>query len=148
MQTMHKQTEPLPILTSVKCIPVQSSDVPLVWPHVSHFIQMAIDKTSDRFELDDVLKLLEEKKAQLFVFKDTEFLSAWVTTIENSGSHKWLRIMWAGGEELHKWFHYLDSVERWAKSLGCTRSVVIGRPGWEKKLEGYKKSAIILEKVI
>ena len=109
---------------------------------------MAIDQASDKFEIDDVFKLIEEKKAQLFIFKDSELLSAWVTTIENSGSHKWLRVMWAGGKEMEKWKHYLNSIEQWAKSLGCDRSVIYGRKGWAKVLPDYKQTAVILEKVL
>lgn len=146
MQTMLKQTEPLPIPTLVKCLPVQSEDAHLVWPEVSPFIQLAINESSDRFELNDILEMIEQKKAQLFIFKDTELLSAWVTTIEFSDSHKWLRVMWAGGKEMDKWLHYLEIVEQWAKTLGCDRSIVYGRKGWERKLTGYKRTAIILEK--
>jgi len=148
MQTTHKQIEPSPISTSVKCLPVQAEDAKYAWPLVSHFIQMALDESSDRFELADVLKLIEEKKAQLFIFKDAEILGAGVTTIESSGSHKWLRIMWIGGKDWELWAHYLDSVEQWAKSLGCERVVVYGRRGWEKRLKDYRRTAVILEKVI
>jgi hypothetical protein len=133
---------------SVNCIPVQPEDVPFVWPCVSHFIQMAIDEMSERLELDDVLKLIEQQKAQLFVFKDSELLAALVTTIESSGSHKWLRVMWAGGKELDSWKHYLAALEQWAKSLGCDRSLIFGRRGWERKLKDYTRTAIILEKVL
>lgn len=133
---------------SVNCIPVKSEDARLVWPFVSGFIQDAIDKTSDRFSIDDVISLIESKKAQLFIFKDEEILSAWVTTVESSPSCKWLRVMWAGGKDMDKWLHFLPSIEQWAKSIGCQKLVSIGRPGWEKKLPGYRKTAVILEKVI
>lgn len=134
----------------VNCIPVQSSDARLIWPHVSHFIQMAIDESSERFTTDDILKLIEEKKAQLFIFRGFELVAAWVTTIEDSGSSKWIRVMWAGGHGLDDWLHYLTSVEQWGKSLGCTHSVIVGREGWKKKLKdkGYKQTSVILEKVI
>lgn len=132
----------------VNCIPIRPEDARLIWPHVSHFIQDAIDKTSDRFSVDDVLLLIESKKAQLFIFRGEEILSAWVTSVENSPSQKWLRILWAGGKEMDKWFHFLYSIEQWAKSIGCEKVVVIGRVGWEKKLTDYRKTAVIFEKVI
>lgn len=109
---------------------------------------MAIDEMSDRFELDDVLQLIEQQKAQLFVFKDTELLSAWVTTIENSPSNKWIRVMWAGGKDMDKWLHFIDAIAQWGKSLGCKKMVITGRPGWEKKLPDFKKTSVVLEKVI
>jgi hypothetical protein len=146
--TTRKQTEHLLTPTSVKCIPVHPESLKVFWPLVSHFIQMAIDKGSDRFCLSDVLKLLEEKKAQLFVFRDEEILGACVTTIESSRACKWLRIMWAGGRDLDKWFHFLEPIEQWAKSIGCEKVVIIGRKGWEKKLNDYRKTSVILEKVI
>lgn len=109
---------------------------------------MAIDEMSDRFEINDVLKLLEDRKAQLFVFMETKPLAACVTTIEGTQSHKWLRVMWGGGSELNKWKHLLAGIEQWAKSLGCERSVIYGRKGWVKALSDYKQTAVILEKVI
>jgi hypothetical protein len=135
---------------SVNCIPVQSHEARLIWPHVSHFIQMAIDQSSERYTTDDVLNLIEDKKAQLFIFRGFELVAAWVTTIEDSGSSKWIRFMWAGGHGIGDWLHYSQSVEQWAKSIGCTHSVVVGRPGWEKELKdkGYRKTSVILEKVI
>lgn len=133
---------------SVNCIPIRAQDARLIWPHVSHFIQDAIDKSSDRFLIDDVLSLIESNKCQLFIFRDDEILSAWVTSVESSPSHTWLRVMWVGGKDLDKWFHFLQPLEQWAKSIGCEKVVVIGRCGWEKKLKDYKKTAVILEKVI
>lgn len=109
---------------------------------------MAIDESSDSVGLDEILKQLESKKAQLFVFKGEELLSAWVTTIEFSETCKWLRVMWAGGKDMDRWLHYLESIEQWAKSIGCSRSIVYGRKGWVKKLKDYKQTAVILEKVI
>lgn len=129
-------------------IPVKSADARAVWPHVSHFIQQAIDKTSGNFELDDILALIEEKKAQLFIVKDDELLSAWVTTIENSPSHKWIRVMWAGGKDMDRWLHFRESIEQWAKSIGCEKMIVAGRPGWERKLNDYTRTSVILEKVL
>lgn len=133
---------------SVNCIPIRAEDARLIWPHVSRFIQDAIDKTSERFSVEDVLLLIESKKAQLFISRDDEILCAAVTTIENSPSRKWLRVMWAGGKDMEKWLHFLPSVEQWAKSIGCEKVVIIGRLGWEKKLKDYRKSSVILEKVI
>lgn len=134
---------------SARMIPVPSTDARSVWPFISHYIQQAIDKTSGDFELEDILSLIEQKKAQLFFVKEgDEILSTWVTTIENSPSHKWVRVMWAGGKEREKWLHYLSAIEEWGKSIGCEKMVIAGRAGWEKVLPEYRKTSVILEKVL
>jgi hypothetical protein len=37
-------------------------------------------------------------------------------------------------------------VEAWARSIGCNTMLIMGRPGWERALEGYRRTAVVLEK--
>lgn len=37
-------------------------------------------------------------------------------------------------------------VETWARSIGCNTMLIMGRPGWERALEGYRRTAVVLEK--
>lgn len=125
--------------------PVQVSELNHLWPAAKPFIQKAIDRTSDTFNINDILGLLKEKKAQLFVVADERVEAAFITTVETSPSDKWVRVMWCGGNTLD-WLPDFGAVEQWAKDIGASRVVLYGRPGWKKKLPDYEQTAVILER--
>lgn len=131
---------------SARVIPVQSTDARLVWKHAAPLLQKAIDKTSDSFSTDDILQLVEAQKAQLWLVVDGAVKAAWITTIENSPSKRWVRVMWCGGEDSDSWLPLFRGVENWAKSIGASKVVIYGRKGWIKKLPTYRQSAVVLEK--
>jgi hypothetical protein len=37
-------------------------------------------------------------------------------------------------------------IEAWARSIGCDTMLIMGRPGWQRALEGYRRTAVVLEK--
>ncbi len=42
----------------------------------------------------------------------------------------------------------INEIEKWAAEIGCTRTRLLGRRGWARKLDGYEQTGIILEKEI
>lgn len=127
---------------------VQTEDIDQIWPEAAPFIKKAVER-NEKFEPEDIKQLLLDRKAQLWVVVDNkQFIAAIITSIEHSATKKWVRVMWAGGSEIDKWLYAMDVIENWARSIGCHRSMVIGRNGWLKKLNGYSKTAVILEKAL
>lgn len=37
-------------------------------------------------------------------------------------------------------------IETWAKEIGCDALIIFGRPGWQRALDGYRRTAVVLEK--
>jgi hypothetical protein len=37
-------------------------------------------------------------------------------------------------------------LEEWARHINCDTMLIMGRPGWQRALEGYKRTAVVLEK--
>ena len=37
-------------------------------------------------------------------------------------------------------------IEEWARHINCDTMLIMGRPGWQRALEGYKRTAVVLEK--
>ena len=37
-------------------------------------------------------------------------------------------------------------VEEWARHINCDTMLIMGRPGWQRALDGYKRTAVVLEK--
>lgn len=131
---------------SVRILPIAPDDLEIVWPKVKKYLQSAIDKTSDRYSVEDIRFLILDNKAQLWTVLDESIIAAFVTTIEHSGSSFWVRIMWAGGERVDDWLPVFEQVEQWARSIGASKMVIYGRSGWKKKLPTYRQAAVVLEK--
>lgn len=51
------------------------------------------------------------------------------------------------GRDADRWKHHLGEIERWAvERFGVSRCVYTAREGWLRKLDGYKRTHIIMEK--
>jgi len=37
-------------------------------------------------------------------------------------------------------------LEEWARHINCDTMLIMGRPGWQRALDGYKRTAVVLEK--
>lgn len=53
-----------------------------------------------------------------------------------------------GGERMRDWSHFHVKIEEYARDEGCVKTVLKGRFGWERILEGYKVRTVTLEKVL
>jgi len=66
-----------------------------------------------------------------------------ITMVETFPQCKVFRILYAGGNEMDKWFDFcLNELDNIARINGCKYVALQGRKGWEKKtkynLEGYR----------
>lgn len=37
-------------------------------------------------------------------------------------------------------------IEEWARHIDCNTMLIMGRPGWQRALDGYRRTAVVLEK--
>ena len=56
-----------------------------------------------------------------------------------------LRIGLAGGD-IYELLEIESEIEIYAKAEGFERLEIMGRPGWERVLEGYEKVAVLMRK--
>lgn len=54
----------------------------------------------------------------------------------------------ACGGDYTKFGHMLDDIEKFAKGKGCQAVRICGRPGWLRRLNGYRTKKVIIEKAI
>lgn len=52
------------------------------------------------------------------------------------------------GDRMREWSDFHVKIEEYAKAEGCVRVRLVGRPGWERVLDGYKVVTVTLEKVL
>jgi hypothetical protein len=130
------------------CIP--PSDVAKIWDGtVRDMIDVGF-AASDVPMPDDILGELTEGTRQLWLAVNGEarIKAAMLTQIFQMRSGKALKMMECGGTELAKWVHLHAQIEQYAKTEGCDRVLVVGRPGWRGVLRDYRVTSVTLEKRI
>ena len=108
---------------------------------VKRHIDAALEYAGDTHDSADILHGISRGYFQFFPLKK----SAIVTEIIDYPRITSCRFFLAGGDLVELRDAEL-SVSEWAKAVGCQRVEIAGRPGWERALTGYKKSAIWLSK--
>jgi hypothetical protein len=112
------------------------------WARCSAWLQAALDATPAGHTLDDVKALVERREARLWSGR----ASAMVTELQVWPQEKWL-LFWLAGGDLDELVNELRPMaEDYARENGCSRSIIIGRPGWERALTGYRRVAVSLAK--
>lgn len=109
-----------------------------VWP----LLERALAAYGDTHTKDGIRERCRSGLAQLW----TNGEAAIVTSIERydtglSECHQWL----AGGE-MDAVLAMRPDIEAWAKSLGCTRMMIVGRKGWARVLPDYRPLAVTFAK--
>jgi hypothetical protein len=91
---------------------------------------------------------LRSAKAQLWVLGDGRSapLGIVITRIENFQDTRWGLVWIAAGDGIEHVPRMLGEIEKWFRSMGCSRSEISGRKGWERVLPGYEFKAVTLVK--
>ena len=107
-----------------------------------------IDGMSDQVTSEDVFRQVASAHAQLWGWAEDGEVKAAVSTriyemAKGKLCHIWICIGYGYKDQLLK-MH--DEIEAWARSMGCYAIEIVGREGWMKDLDGYKKTAVVMEK--
>lgn len=116
---------------------------PHALPHLRRFSEetllINVDELYDKLKTNDRQLWLIETKGEVTLVVVTEIWQAQagpVCTIKiASGS--------AGKEALRA---ICDEIEKWARGAGCVGIEICGRKGWERVLDGFNQTGVILEK--
>jgi hypothetical protein len=113
------------------------------WTRSAPWLEAALAHAGTH-RLADVRDMVLRGEAQLWVGER----SAIVTLIEDDPCERRL-LVWLGGGDLKDLLGELrQPIEAWARSRGCRRVLMVGRPGWERALapHGYAPLARIIAK--
>lgn len=109
-------------------------------------VESALEYSGGTHTFDDIAQAVAEKRFQVW----PGIKSVVVTEIIVYPRIKNLHYFLAGGD-LDELKLMRPHIERWGKSLGCTRVTLAGRQGWAKTFlrdEGYEPKWFILSKGI
>jgi len=117
---------------------------PDVWARCAPWLEAALAHAGHTHALSDVAALVAAGAARFWPGER----AAMVTLVEDDPCERRLLIWLAGGDLTELVGRLRPAAERWARSIGCRRALVIGRPGWERALapEGYAPLARIIAK--
>jgi hypothetical protein len=132
------------VSVELSCVdPVQ---VPNIWPHVAHVIRRAMERGGlGRFE--DVERDVLSANAFLWLaIESGSVLAAAVTQVTQAKDHRLCTIVACGGHDWKKFGGLIAGLETYARVEGCRRMEIAGRPGWLRRLPGYKLAKIVIRK--
>ena len=125
---------------------VDPAQVGHIWPHVSHLIRRAMARgRMGRFA--DVERDVLAADAYLWLaVAQGAVLAAAVTQVTQENDHRLCTIVACGGRDWARWGGLIEGLEAYARAESCRRIEIAGRPGWRKRLPGYRLAKIVIRK--
>lgn len=126
---------------------VRPEDVDAVRAWLDPFLAQFEQKTC-LVSAEDVIRQARSRDCQLWSYHDGQAFRGVVATRIHTTTLGLLCSIWicigVDATELMEGMH--AEIERWARGIGCYAIEIVGREGWQKKLPGYTRKAIVLEK--
>lgn len=122
------------------------------WPEVWRPIAEAMEYSGGRYSISTILDELLCGSMQLWVILNGESIMAPMITqvLKYPTGIKVCNVFAIGGYGAKEWLDTAtDVTDEWARSLGCAKVQVIGRPGWRRMLKNWgKEVAVMMERSI
>lgn len=146
-QQIERSPSRSPEAVEVYCI--QPENVHRIWPgRVANMVEKAYTFT-DEIMPPDLMAQFQQSFRQLWVVWDGEqIIAAGVTRIIQLKTCKACQIVSAGGGSAQRWKHLITRIEDFARSQGCRKVTIEGRPGWERLFKSYRRTRVVLEKEV
>ena len=106
------------------------------------WLEAALAHSVGGYDIAHVRAAIETGTAQFWPTTN----SAAVTTIDTFPSGLKVLQFWLAGGALAELVLTEANVLAWAREIGCDRAVIVGRSGWQRRLEGYRDAGRILVK--
>jgi hypothetical protein len=143
-------------LDGVPAAPQRFCDVPrehlaALWPHVlPHVVRVLEREGSGRFLPEDILALLFDAKARLWVSWNPDeraIEAAVITETVDYPRARALRIWLVAGRNMRAWVREAEAmIEAFARAQGCAFIEGAMRRGWLRVGHGYKETGLTFEK--
>tara|TARA_A100000171_G_C2051156_1_gene105297 strand:+ start:226 stop:651 length:426 start_codon:yes stop_codon:yes gene_type:complete len=121
-------------------------------PFVVESIEKALKYSGNHYNLQDVMDLIYDNKAQLWILwnenKKDKYQGCIVSKVITRPNTKSLNLFIVTGKNRKLWQDKIKTIEKWAKQQGCTHLETYARPGWSRilKQHNYKVTHYLLER--
>jgi hypothetical protein len=116
-----------------------------VWPHVAPLLKAAIART-DLSRFDEIECDVLGGRSLLWLAWSGRIEAAATTILTDTDANKACVLTACGGKDMSRWLALLEIIEAYARAEGCSRMRIFGRKGWQRVLETYHTTNIVLEK--
>lgn len=132
--------------SKAELICVDPAQVRHFWPWVQEYLFSAVRATNISHTQSIADAVLSGRSLLWIAWDGEKIKGAGSTELMATEQDKFCVITSWGGEDMPEWVHLVRRVEDYAKAEGCRAVRVFGRGGWLRALDGYRKTAIVIEK--
>ena len=134
------------MFSAEKFFPLYPEQVAVAWPQLLPLVEFFVRKTC-MVSAQEIARQLASGDCQLWCYHDGDFRGICVTRIYADAIGKVCELWACVGMEIDEVIDgSVSQLERWAADVGCYKTRIIGRLGWERRLTGYQRTAIVLDK--
>lgn len=126
---------------------IRPQDIELARPWLEPLLGEFARKTC-LVSAEDVLEQAKNCDCQLWSYFDGEQYRGVVATRIHKTTIGRICSLWVciGVDATELMDGVYREIEHWARGIGCYAMEIVGREGWQKKLPGFTRKAIVLEK--
>ncbi|GLH77487.1 hypothetical protein SSBR45G_23950 [Bradyrhizobium sp. SSBR45G] len=129
---------------------VDPGQVGLIWPQVAARVRRAVLRTG-LSAFADIERDVLAGRALLWLALSRDgdtvaILSVATTRIEVTETGKICVIVACQGRDRRRWLPLIGGIETYARAEGCRSVRIFGRKGWQRVLDGYAQTHVIMEK--
>ena len=126
---------------------VNPENVPKIWPLVSHLIAKAMERGGLGRFADVERDVLAINSYLWLAVESNSVLATAVTKVtEGKKGERLCTIVACGGYDWNRWGMLIEGIEKYARAEACRHIEICGRPGWVKRLTGYRTAKVVLRK--
>ncbi|WP_315831124.1 hypothetical protein [Bradyrhizobium prioriisuperbiae] len=131
---------------SVELICVDPRRIHEIWPHAADLIHRAVRRTNLNHTRDIDADVLSGAGLLWLAWNGEAIEAAATTSLIQTDTDKVCILTACGGEDMARWLPLLRQIEDYARNEGCACVRIYGRRGWQRVLDGYDVTHVILEK--
>lgn len=130
---------------------VEPGTAAALWPRVGHMVDAGYAAGGD-FVPADIIDRVESGRMLLWIAIDDENGEIYVAVTTELIPMRAGLVCWigqCGGSKMDLWIRFIAQIEEYARNEGCVKTILRGRPGWQRVLaDGYKVRTVQLEKML
>ena len=133
-------------IAKAELVCVDPAQVEKCWPRVAHLIRRAMERGGMGRFIDIERDVLGANAYLWLAIDDGAVLAAAVTQVTQQRGDRLCTIVACGGRGWARWGALIEGLEDYARAEDCARMEIAGRPGWRRRLPGYRLRKIVIAK--
>lgn len=134
--------------SKVELVCIDPKHVSEVWPVVAPLIRAAVENVGLTPFSEIEYDVLSGEGLLWVIWSGREIEAAATTVLSETSLGKVCVLSACGGQNMRTWLPLFEQIENYARAERCDRMRIFGRDGWLRVLDGYSKTAIVIEKAL